>query len=412
VRTDTATTRTPVRRAFLLWLVHGSAALALLGFVLLTQRPPTYDEPWYLGTVELVHRHGLGLAFVRALPGPAGPLYPTIHWLLEPVTKLQVPAVRVVNCLLLAASVLGMARALRRLGAPSPGLSAMGLLGVPMIITTAGLALTEMPAVAFATWALALLFMGLDVPMGPKRFGLLGAAGLALGMSALGRQPLVVVLLCAPLLVIGDKRRRPGVALFMLSGACLPLALFAVWGGLVPSSTAYASGFSAVNGLMSCCYGLVVLWLLAAPLVSMPRRWAVAVAVAVAGANILVGFTEYLPLHTLVERTVPSFLITPLGRTLGGVFLAGGVLFLVAMGRRLWTMRHDGRQLFLAASALGLVLANAKVAHQFSSRYLAPAVPFLAMLDGGEEDPTLQRTVRLALGSGIGLLSLWSYLGA
>src|SRR4051794_37891775 len=88
-------------------LLLGAVQLAVLfGFVLIRHEPPHYDEPWYLGTVQLLHERGLTRQFLLDLPGPAGPLYTFVHALFEPLTHLRVPAVRLVNPLILLLTLL------------------------------------------------------------------------------------------------------------------------------------------------------------------------------------------------------------------------------------------------------------------------------------------------------------------
>ncbi len=84
----------------LLIAVNALANLFLVVVVIGTDRPPLYDEPWYLSVVNLVHEKGFSSAFLRSLPGPPGPLHAWVHFCFEPITHLQVPGVRLVNVFL------------------------------------------------------------------------------------------------------------------------------------------------------------------------------------------------------------------------------------------------------------------------------------------------------------------------
>ena len=392
-------------------LAGGAVALALVLTTTLTRTAPTYDEPWYLATVELLRVHGLGVDFVRALPGPAGPLYTVVQAAFSPLTHLQVPGVRLVNCLLLGVVLVATTLSLRSLGSARPWTASTGLLGIPMLITTAGMALTEMPAVALAAVSVALLLASIDGSPQVKYAGA-ALAGLAMGLAALGRQPMVLVSACAPLLLIGRRERGGAVSVFILFAAGPPAWLFATWGGLVPNAVAFTNGFSVGHGLLSCSYGLAVLLLGSPRLVLIPWRWAV---VAVGGGvvlNVVGAFYEFIPLRTVLVRVLGEEHLGFIGRLAGGVFLGAGCVFLLAMAHLVWRVRTDGRMVFLVASAAALVLANVKVAHIFSSRYVVPATPFLALLDPEQDEAGIGRPARLLVGAAIGFLSLHSYLSS
>src|SRR5688500_12203864 len=115
-------------------LLVGLTGLLVLIFVL--NRPPLYDEDDYLVNVTLIQKYGFGERYLLNHIGSAGPLYPALHYLLEPITNLKTPHIRLINVFLLLASIGFMGRTLKTLQLPqSYGLLA---LAVPMTYVISG----------------------------------------------------------------------------------------------------------------------------------------------------------------------------------------------------------------------------------------------------------------------------------
>ena len=85
-------------------LVVAGAVLVALA-ILIAVSPPVliYDERYYMESSYTLAAHFDLLGPLRnPLDLAAGPLYPYVHALLAPLTKLQLPAVRYVNWVALA----------------------------------------------------------------------------------------------------------------------------------------------------------------------------------------------------------------------------------------------------------------------------------------------------------------------
>ena len=122
-------------------------ALALM--IVTSPRHFRYDEVYHLRATRLIGR----LGWKEGLNSPqntssAGPMYSAIHLLASPLTHLRPPAVRYINWFFLVVVVAVTAAQLRRCKAASPLFAAGLLLSVPFLWPSAGLALTELPALA------------------------------------------------------------------------------------------------------------------------------------------------------------------------------------------------------------------------------------------------------------------------
>ncbi|MEP7007737.1 MAG: hypothetical protein ABI810_17285, partial [Sphingomonas bacterium] len=122
------------------------AALAFLALIALVARSPSrylYDERYYIEGAWLLARGASYRDFLLApLNTPAGPLYPTLQWLLSPFTGLQPRAVRIPNLILLAAASGAIAYAMARWRLTDPLARAAMVLALPIIWVSAGMAFT------------------------------------------------------------------------------------------------------------------------------------------------------------------------------------------------------------------------------------------------------------------------------
>ena len=73
----------------------------LLIFTFFQSKPPFWDEAYYLENITNLNKTGFSKQYLINYKGPAGPTYAIIHYLLQPITKLSVPLVRIVNIIFL-----------------------------------------------------------------------------------------------------------------------------------------------------------------------------------------------------------------------------------------------------------------------------------------------------------------------
>jgi len=383
-----------------------------------------YDETWYLATIPLLHRFGLSLAFLTSLPGPAGPTYTLTYAAVETVFGLHMPWLRftglallMLSSLLLMSAFLTMPRFERTCLPASAFLLGALIIPLPLVGVSACMALTEMPAFFFICLFLCILLWSLPRRDSNNYGSIFGGvvAGLALGLAILGRQNYLVVLVCLPLLV-RQREETPSwdnaffVSSVFLAALLLVAPVFIAWNGLVPPGMAsMGHGFSIRNALFGAGYAAVIVLILAPQIYRRlaERPYGLA-AIALAGMSfVLLQDVEQLPAHSVLGQLSPQW-ASAVGiafaaflATMGLATILALILHLVASFDRLIIR-------FSTSVALLGLLSNAKITHQFSSRYVFVFIPFLLLALAYDVRPTGQLPARLAVG---GLLSAMSLAG-
>lgn len=390
------------------------AFLALVVLVIASPHQFVYDEPYFANYIPLLHQYGLTKNFLNSLSGTVGPLYAFIHVLFEPVTNLQPVKMRLVNVLLLVTIAGILAVWLKQQQWGDYGVSACSVLVVPMTWVLAGMALSEMAAMAFVTLSLYLQLRGLETTaQGKDPLWWFLASGICLGIGVWGRQP-YLLLVGVPLL-IGILERRLRIPAFVFAAAVLAFAipLFVIWKGLVPPShRAVQQGLSLTHGLISlCCTGVCFL-LLAPRLKWLPVKIIIVLLVLTGAVNAsLNGFVLY-PIRSVVDRYLPAPAVSAYGNLCGSLFLSCGVVFLAVLLRTIW----DGRkELKLVTVNVGLLCVAASplfVAHQYSSRYTAMSLPYLVLAAQPLREWRLKTFITAVVGCGIGFVSLRGYFSS
>jgi hypothetical protein len=394
------------------WLLALAAVqfIILIGFIFAHPVPPHYDEPWYLGTVKLLHEKGLSRQFLLDLPGPAGPLYTLVHAVFEPITHLRPPAVRLVNPLLLILTMGATYAALRRRDSADAASGTVAMLGVPMTWVICGMALTEMPAMLFVALSVLMLVMAFhEDPSGAMRLVWAALGGLFLGIAVLGRQPYLVLLGGLPLLVRDIRRDVPVIGVFAALTVAVTAPVFLVWRGMVPPTiTEVGKGIAWHHGLWSFCYGAVIVLLLAPRFLRLGwAEWAVVIVAAVCVSFLVPG--QLIPMQTVARRALPASLL-PLGQRMTAIgACAIALAFGLACVRRGLENRRDRVFIALLTGAGLLLLTPMKITHVFSSRYVVMALPLLVVVADRYTASNYWKVLRLALGSVLGFLSLLSY---
>lgn len=392
--------------------VAGAAFSALFIVVLLYYGGTvlTYDEPWYLESVDLIHQHGYSADFLRALPGPAGPLYSVVHYVFEPLTDLAPPLVRWVNPFLLLVAIVAISAA----GKSDASLknffaTAAIFLGIPMTWPCAGMALTEIPAVC--AYAIHLLAIWMCLRGGRHHFAWAALAGISLGIAILGRQPLLLGVL--PLLYLGLRwpERGPDMILVFAAAMTLVLPVFATWGGLVPPNTAYVAGGLTVRHLILSGGYAAACSLLVCPamLIWKPALMGGCLVAGIA-ANMFFQVDSWLPMYTLTTRVIPASLLPLAAKVVYGFVVALSLWLFASCVVTLWRRRTEPVFTFIVLSVMLQVVATMAVKHQFSSRYLETAVPLFAMIALTPAYSSRFPVARLCVGAAIGCVSLINYL--
>ncbi|WP_044219106.1 glycosyltransferase family 39 protein [Chitinophaga pinensis] len=405
-------------------IISGIAGYILLFVItLLHQQPPLFDEPLFIPNVYLLEQYGLSKTFLLHIDNQApGPLYQFVHYALKPITHLQPPGIRLVNTfmlllimLLLAAIIRKMQRRLKR----NTWLPALHIMTIPMVWQVAGMALTEIPPMLFATLSIWLLQLALErtTKRWWRGWSLSILAGLSLGLAILGRSPFVVIVPAALLLLLqtaGESRKWVIVCIYMGVALACCMPVFIIWGGLMPPKQAIisAGGLMPWHGILAFAYGALIA-LIIAPAWFLYNRYTLLVLillyVLLLPANYYWLHYEYAPLNEALKKIFPAalmriypYLISPLLATIALYFLY--CAFWRGMERR-----TEPFFLFILFATLLMLATSFKVTHLFSSRYVAQAAPLFMILLAPYIRISYGQCIRFAAGMIIGLLSLETY---
>lgn len=406
----------------LLWAA-GTAYVLLLLITLGHTQPPLFDEVGFVQNVVLFRDMGFTREFLLTMPDQApGPLYQFVHYPLWPLTGLEAPGIRLVNIVLLAGIILLMAATLKRmLQYPySEALSwAAALVVVPMVWQVSGLALSEVPAMFFATASVFTVRQAVayenDRP--GKSIALACLSGILLGLTILGRSPFLLLAFAGGAMLLGNfgniKRWRT-VLLYGGIGLGLALPVFLIWGGLVPpdQKAVNTGGLSLWHGILAFAYAALFTLIVAPKWFYISRKLLVYMGlfyIAFFALNYMVLDYKYYPLSEVLKKVAPQgfmniypYLISPLLATMA-------VYFVGCCAVRAWEHRGNPFFLFLLAGGMALLASSFSVTHLFSTRYVAQAAPFLVMVMAGYDKPGRARLLRFAIGVFIGVLSLETY---
>ena len=393
----------------------GAVLVALAILIAVSPQILIYDERYYMESSYTLAAHFDLLGPLRTpLDLAAGPLYPYVHVLLAPLTKLQVPAVRYVNWAALMA-VLGCSwRTLALLGYRDAAARAAMLLAVPMIGPTSGMALTELPAMAMASLSVLAVAEAVAAPAPRQAWLWWTLSGVAAGFAILGRQTYLPALLGFALVGWQRPAQRGGAGLAILLAVALVLPLIVIWGGLspptqVPAMRSIAPEHGVLAFIYLACATLLIAPSFFAAAIATPRRGLIAAGFALlAGLAAAAGAIQF-PVAARVIAAVPPGLQVPTDLALRAGTTGAAALFMVAAAINVWERRDDSR--FVLFTLL-TVLANgtaAGVGHQFSSRYVLIAFPFALMMLQPWVRPGRWAAARLTLGALLGFASLAAY---
>jgi hypothetical protein len=440
-------------------LVSLFAVFFCVSFVAIAVSPKAhiYDEIFYYQYVTDLNEKGLNVAYVRELIAPTGPLYGFIHAGISWFTGLSLVPMRLATNVMfaLAGILVGCALWISR----SENFSSAPALayGVPFAGVTFGLALTEVPALLAASAAVAALVGGLALIERNKKvdrsmlasthmpaYLLFVLASVLFAASVWGRQNYLAALIALPLLFFTDSRFlwRPWLLVTVIAIG-LSAVLFLIWNGLVPEAVRFVSdggkmdqkadvffGMNIGYGILSLGYAAALFGVLAPGVFTARRSVLVSCVLAALVASLLSPSLRFLPSYdALAPRLGPQ--LVPTAMVFFGALLAFfGLWLLASVGLRCWERikqedrsalgrgevhgEKGGRTRFLAAIAASslnirfylfgaaawlLILGtNMKIGHQFSSRYVVVALPFILITAAHHFRPTPIAAARLTVG--------------
>ena len=405
----------PRRGLRLQLIVVTCCLLALVGMIATSPSQLRFDEEVNLALAHLVAKNG----WLHALPSPenfsnVGPLYPAIHLMLSPITRLQPPAIRWVNFCCFLGVVLLLARCKPVEPVAPRLLSSFTLLAVPFLWPAVGMALTELPALLFFT-CFVLLFLRVidsDVVLSPGTFGLAFAGGILSGTAILGRQTYLVVLPVLVMMMFWVRGKSLAVLVCIITALAICGWLFALWHGLAPPHIypLTHSSVSFANLLLSLSYA-------AAATLFLNPRWLAGHRPTVWIICTLCGFALACFARNYEDPPAKSLLVHAFGNQFGlwigfvvGCALAViGAVWAWTTFKTFWRERRDPVQVFLLLSLGALVLAPMKITWQFSSRYIVGALGVLYLIVDVPCQSPRYRAARIIVGTLLGMAILWSY---
>jgi hypothetical protein len=401
------------------WGVILTANACLLILILASPHHPVYDESIFLNATKLLHAAGFSKRFLLDFPGAAGPLHTLVYY---PFIRLGAtfPYLRLVSFGLLLGSALLLARLSEKTGLASQRPHCIGATLVGGIFTvlptagvSAGMALTEMPAMFFLSLSLFLLASASSAATLRASTAFAAAAGLTLGIAVLGRQNYLVVLPGLLVLLLSDTHKWIRNALTIAVVCLLTIAVvspvFLIWGWLEPP--AYAStdvGISLWNGVLAMGYAGLIGFLIA-PEIIRSGKWPILAAIITATAIWSMVGAAFMPMHSVLPDLLGQSGAILVADFFGWVVSLIATYFLVCFLSYLWCDRNNGMILLFGAVALIGLASNAKITHQFSSRYVFVFLPFLLLSLAPAMRVTWHLPVRVAIGAGISLMSISSY---
>lgn len=405
----------------MLWWLTTAGYLLLLLLTCLHRQPPLFDEVLFIPNVYLLEKYGLSETFLLQLHNQApGPLYQFVHYLLQPVTQLQPPGIRLVNTVLLGIMIPVMARIivlLRKCTFKEAWSYAMAIMAVPMVWQVAGMALTEIPPMFFSTLSILWLLRALH----SQQFGRAGlwalAAGLALGLAILGRSPFLLLVPAAACLLVqhaADPQRWFACCVYMTVAVLVCLPVFLIWRGLMPPQQAMisAGGIRPWHGVLALAYAAMLTFIIAPQwFVRPPRARYIfpAVYLLLFILNYYGWQYVYAPLSATMERVLPAVLMHVYPWLAAPLLMTIALYFLGCCLWQAWQRRGDIFFIFLLSAVLLMLASCVQITHLFSSRYVAQTAPLLVLLLPGYDRPGWQRCLRFAAGMLAGLLSLETY---
>ncbi len=365
--------------SFIAFLIYGS-------LVAISPRRLIYDEIYYISIAQDYLREGFTNEFIRNISAPTGILYALVHNFFAPITNFSVPNVRFVSLGLILCSYLlifsWLNFASKKCIESSLLISAMWLVA-PTTGVIGCMALTEIPSICFCLASSLILAFTYNQSKWRKNIFLvvigLITSGLLLGLSTWGRQNFIVIVLASlPLFFPLTRKSIFFATIYSLSALLIFIYPISIWNGLVPPTVSFVEkGYRISNFILSCSYLGFIGAIVYPKILFLDRKITSAI---IAFSVLLVGFysdLRYLPSRMIVEKLFGSMGVFILSYLIGVFFTSLGLIFIYSLVKESIFKRNDTILIYCAISIVLICLSNIKITHQFSSRYVTLAIPFL-----------------------------------
>ena len=406
------------------------AVLLLVLLTAINKNAPLFDEVLFLGNMELYQRVGLSNEFLTQMYDQApGPLYQIVHTFFKPLTGLKTPGVRLVNVFMFIGTIgcLGLFLKFAKLSIiDNYKLAALNLIAVPVVWQSAGMALTEVPAMFFSTLFLCFLWFSLYSDYSkPIKLVFILVAGLSLGMAIIGSTPYLVLIPALVVFLIDFEKIKIKLTtttltpLFIIgiiaSAICIPM--FLAWEGMVPPAQRLVSEGSVKiwHGVLAFAYaGLVTLFI--------NPQW-FRISKSILGyslfsyiilfvLNVVWFDVSYGPLSSFVSKVLPDNLFNYYLKSVAPILMVFSAYFIFNLIDKLKDNLNNQLYLYVVLCLCLLLFSCVGVKHLFSSRYVAQASVFLIIIISDKDKINFFNFLRTIIALLIGVISLDTYINA
>lgn len=395
----------------------------LIGSTIYNKSPIIFDEMNFVPNVELMSQLGFTKEFLVQMKNQApGPLYQLIHWPLMPLTHLKPPAIRVVNLVFLLLIIFITSKVIKNTFKDlkfHPLLLALNIIVVPVTWVISGLALTEIPAMLFLSLSILMLSYIFNNDYSNQKILLFSTiSGIFLGLASLGRTPYLGLILPILLVVFHkDFRSLKKAASLILPYFFIPLfftiPIFVIWGGLVsPNQPIISGGIRFWHGFLSLGYGAIIFFLIAPKWFIFNRKILSALVTTFVLSFIYSTWfstDSYFPFSVTITKFAPSYFIGFYKLIITPILICLAIYFVICALIHLYERRDNIIYVFSILSALLIMFSNITNSYQFSSRYVAQAIPFIIVSIVPFENVNWLKCLLAIVAMMIGFFSLNTY---
>jgi hypothetical protein len=399
--------------------------LLLSSAAIFNPNPFVFDEPLFPPNVELMEKYGFGKRFLLEMIDQApGPLYEFVHLPLKGITNLEPRPMRIVNLILffLIIAVLSTIYQQSSFARKQAIYLSFHIIAITTLWQVAGLVLTEIPAMLFATLSFLIGILLLKLPPEDTKRTLLYSIlmGITAGLAILGRTPyLVMIPAFFGVLFVNRFFNKQEISIpvafgpFAIIALAMIVPIFMIWGGMVPPLQPRVEGaIQPWHGLLACAYAGVIGFILNPKWFKFNQTILILLLVAYIFFYILglleLGF-EYAPMATTVIRVAGLHAFNMYVKLISPLLATFGFYFLICCWYRGKENLTNLVYIFALLTSLAILASSAKISHQFSSRYVAQAAPFLVIIFANIDERDNWKWIRLGIGITMGFLSLNTY---
>ncbi len=373
-----------------------------------------YDERNFVPNISLLERYGLSARFIHELKGQSpGPLYQFIYYPFKSFGIESIVAYRFIN-MIMCLSVVGFTfKLLRNNNIENAFIKALLLFAIPLTWTTAGLALTEVPAILLAIASV----YALNTSVKDKnRIVWLLSSGILLSLSISARTPFLMILPAAIYFLYLNRYGIAAIVGYSVISMILPCIIFYIWRGLVPPDVqGIQSGIKPMFVMYTFSYISIFVMIIFPGFYKMPAIYYKALAVLfiiLLAVNIGLLHINFVPMKSL-GRALPASVAGIVNNIVGyGIPSLMWTLFVLhAVASLIYVIqnKNDTWKVFLVLTATFIAITTIKSAAQFSTRYPYQSFPFLLLCFSDKIKLNTGLFVRVAIGIGLGIISLLSY---